>query len=124
MKDEHGAVTTGLLAAVGYVKDNRLLPRGFDKTTADRDIAVVGDAAGDPAFLGGSHRTRFSVAVADRRGPFRVDAELWYQPIGFRWAQNLRLRPAPETNRFVTYYESMANVSATMLAHDSITIRH
>jgi hypothetical protein len=124
MKDEHGAVTTGLLAAVGYVKDNRLLPRGFDKTTADRDIAVVGDAAGDPAFLGGSHRTRFSIAVADRRGPFRVDAELWYQPIGFRWAQNLRLRPAPETNRFVTYYESMANVSATMLAHDSITIRH
>jgi hypothetical protein len=58
-----------------------------------------------------------------RRGPFRVDAELWYQPIGFRWAQNLRLQPAPETNRFVGYYESMASVSATVLARDSLSLR-
>lgn len=123
MKDVHGAVTTGLLSAVGYVKDNRLLPRGFDKTTADADIAVVGDAALDPAFVGGSSGTRYSIAIVGRRGPFRVDAELWYQPIGFRWAQNLRLQPAPETNRFVGYYESMASVSATVLARDSLSLR-
>jgi hypothetical protein len=123
MKDVHGAVTTGLLSAVGYVKDNRLLPRGFDKTTADADIAVVGDAALDPAFVGGSSGTRYSIAIVGRRGPFRVDAELWYQPIGFRWAQNLRLQPAPETNRFVGYYESMAGVSATVLARDSLSLR-
>jgi hypothetical protein len=123
MKDVHGAVTTGLLSAVGYVKDNRLLPSGFDKTTADADIAVVGDAALDPAFVGGSSGTRYSIAIVGRRGPFRVDAELWYQPIGFRWAQNLRLQPAPETNRFVGYYESMAGVSATVLARDSLSLR-
>ena len=35
MVDQAGAVTTGLLTAVRYVKDNRLLPRGFDKRTAD-----------------------------------------------------------------------------------------
>jgi hypothetical protein len=34
-------VTTGLLTAVDYLKDNRL-PRGFDKQTAERDIAVRG----------------------------------------------------------------------------------
>ena len=28
-----GTVTTGVLSAVSYVKDNRLLPRGFDKRT-------------------------------------------------------------------------------------------
>ena len=38
--DEHGGVTTGLLTAVRYLKDNRLLPEGFDKTTADPAVAV------------------------------------------------------------------------------------
>jgi hypothetical protein len=123
MKDPNGAVTTGLLSAVGYAKDNRLLPRGFDKATANPDIAVVGDAVSDPAFVGGSHRTRYRVDVGRRRGPFRIDAELWYQPIGFRWAQNLRLQPAPETNRFVGYYESAASASGIILARDTVTVR-
>jgi hypothetical protein len=73
--------------------------------------------------VGASHRTRYTIVVAGKRGPFRVDAELWYQPIGFRWAHNLRLQPAPETNRFVTYYESMANASAMILARDNVTVR-
>ena len=42
MGDPAGAPTTGLLTAVRYLKDNRLLPRGFDKATADADIQVVG----------------------------------------------------------------------------------
>jgi hypothetical protein len=49
-KDSAGHVTTGLLSAVGYVKDNRILPSGFNKQTADKDIAVIGEAANDPNF--------------------------------------------------------------------------
>jgi hypothetical protein len=123
MQDPKGAVTTGLLTAISYVKDDRILPRGFDKATADKDVAVLGDAAGDPAFVGGSSRTRYSIDVRRARGPFRIDAELWYQPIGYRWAQNLRLQPAAETDRFVAYFESMAHVSGLALARDGITVR-
>jgi hypothetical protein len=123
MRDPKGAVTTGLLTGISYAKDDRILPRGFDKATADIDVAVLGDAAGDPAFVGGSSRTRYSIDVTPARGPFRVDAELWYQPIGYRWAQNLRLQPAAETDRFVTYFESMAHVSGVVLARDSVTVR-
>src|SRR5262249_52347760 len=36
--DANGRVTTGLLTATQYLKDNRLLPRGFDKRTAEPDI--------------------------------------------------------------------------------------
>ena len=54
--DPTGALTTGLLTAVRYVKDNRLLPRGFDKSTADKDVAVHGDAAADADFTGGGDR--------------------------------------------------------------------
>ena len=50
-------------------------------------------------------------------------AELWYPPIGFRWAQNLRLRPARETEPFVAYFESMADVSGTVLARDNLVVR-
>jgi hypothetical protein len=52
--DSEGAVTTGLLKAVRYAKDNRLLPRGFDKTTAPPDAAVHGDALADADFVGGT----------------------------------------------------------------------
>ncbi len=123
MRDAYGAVTTGIVSGLDYAKDTRILPRGFDKATASRDIAVVGDAASDPAFVGGSDRTRYDIDVAHAEGPFRIVAELWYQPIGFRWAQNLRLRPASETDRFVRYFESMADVSGTVLARDSVIAR-
>jgi len=39
----------------------------------------------------------------DAQGPFHVEAELWYQPIGFRWAHNLGAYEAPEPGRFVHY---------------------
>ena len=50
MGDSQGHVTTGLLNAVGYLKDNRLLPSGFDKRTAEHNIAVIGDAADRSRF--------------------------------------------------------------------------
>src|SRR5439155_13550850 len=83
--DARGAVTTGLLSAVRYLKDNRLLPHGFDKRSADRDVAVEGEAAADPNFTGGGDRVRYSVPIGNAEGPFEVEAELLYQPIGFRW---------------------------------------
>jgi hypothetical protein len=76
LKDTRGRVTTGLLSSIGYLKDNRLLPRGFDKATAAPDFAVVGDAASDPEFVDGSDRVRYRVDARGTQGPFRVAAEL------------------------------------------------
>ena len=59
MRDQAGHVTTGLLNAVGYLKDNRLLPHGFDKETADKDIAVYGEAAGDSGFTDRGSQVRY-----------------------------------------------------------------
>jgi hypothetical protein len=113
--DAQGNVTTGLLSAIGYLKDNRILPTGFDKRTAGRDIAVVGDALDDPNFTDRGSSTRYSVNTVNAAGPFHVDAELWYQPIGYRWAHNLEPYHAMEPQRFVGYYESEARRSAVML---------
>jgi hypothetical protein len=45
-----------------------------------------------------------------------VEAELWFQPIGFRWAHNLEPYHADEPQRMVRYYESAARKSAMVLA--------
>ena len=115
MADPSGVPTTGLLSAVRFVKDNRLLPRGFNKATANEDIAVRGRAAQDPDFSGGD-RVTYSVAIGEAEGPFQVEAELWYQPISYRWASNLREYKAAETDRFVRYFDSMSSTSAVILA--------
>jgi hypothetical protein len=117
-----GAVTTGLLSAVSYLKDNRLLPRGFDKPTAPPDVAVAGAARDDPDFVGGEDRVRYLVKVAGAAAPFTVDAELSYQSIAYRWAENLRAYEAPEPQRFVRYYESVAPGSSQVLARTTRTI--
>ena len=121
MGDAEGHVTTGLLSAIGYLKDNRLLPTGFDKKTAVHDIAVVGEAVADPNFTGGSSRTRYAVKAAPATGPLHIVAELWYQPVGYRWAHNLAPYNAAEPKRFVSYYEQAAGQSALVLAKAEAT---
>jgi hypothetical protein len=116
MRNQAGAVTTGLLSAVAYVKDNRVPPKGFDKRTVHPDVAVHGDALEDPDFTGGADTVRYSIDISGREGPFVVDVELWYQPISHRWAQNLRRYKADEPQRFVRYFDEMAASSALRLA--------
>jgi hypothetical protein len=119
--DSEGHVTTGLLAAVGYIKDNRLLPDGFDKSSAEKDIEVAGDAAQDPNFTDKGSLVRYSVPVDPSSGPFHVVAELWYEPIGFRWAHNLGSYQAEEPQRMVSYYNSLASSAAVVLARTEAT---
>jgi len=121
MADGDGRVTTGLMSAERWVKDNRLLPDGFVAATADARVTVTGDATSDGDFSAGGDRTRYSIAVDPADGPFAVVAELWFQPIGYRWAENLALYDAFETRRFVRYYRSMASASAIELGSATAT---
>jgi cytochrome c551/c552 len=123
MSDTAGRITTGLLQAVTYVKDNRLLPRGFDKATAHKDIAVHGAAAEDDDFMAGGDRVRYLVDAGSAGGPFLIEAELAYQPIGFRWAQNLKGYGAAEPRRFVKYYDAMAAATTQVLGRATLTTR-
>lgn len=116
MVDQAGNVTTGVLSGARYVKDNRLLPVGFDKRTAPEEVAVRGAAREDPDFRGGGDRIRYAVDADASPGPFTVRAELWYQPIGYRWAMNLGAYESDESARFLGYFEAMAPSSAALIA--------
>ena len=121
MGDPNDVPTTGLLTATHYLKDNRLLPRGFDKATADKDIGVYGAAMQDSDFAGGGDVVHYAVPVPARAGPFVVSVELLYQPIGFRWAHNLEKYDAPEPKRFLNYFNEMSSSSSVVVAKASTT---
>ena len=124
MQDTAGSVTTGLLKAVAYVKDNRLLPEGFEKDDAPTAIAVRGAAATDPDFTGGGDRVLVRVSTGGATGPFQVTARLLYQPIGYRWAMNLGDVDAEEPRRFLRFWGPVAATSMELLAMDSRSVQH
>jgi len=123
LADQAGRLTTGLLSGVRYIKDNRLLPRGFDKASATPDIAVNGQAAQDDDFAAGGDRIRYRLEIQTAQTPLQVSVELNYQTIGFRWADNLRAYDAPEPRRFVGYYEDTAEFSGMRLASAAAIVR-
>jgi hypothetical protein len=104
-----GHVTTSVLSASSYLKDNRLLPVGFEKDAPYPDIMVRGGAMDDETFLDGSDVVTYLVPLGSSRGPYTVTAELLFQTIGFRWAQNLRRGQGGEIDRFLAYYSSVPN---------------
>jgi hypothetical protein len=122
MVDPRDRVTTGLLTGVRYVKDNRLLPRGFDKATVPADVAVHGNAMSDADFTAGRDRVHYDVPAGGSSGTLSVRVRLWFQPIGFRWAENFRAYDAPEPRRFVRYWDAMAAGSATVLGDAVATV--
>jgi hypothetical protein len=84
---------------------------------------VVGPAREDADFTGGSDTVGYSVALpnANGAGPYTVTTELYFQSIGFRWAQNLRNYDADEPKRFVGYYTQAAGQSSKLIARTALT---
>ena len=65
----------------------------------------------------------FIIPLAGVTGGVTVEAALMYQPIAFRWADNLRQYDGLEPKQFVQYYDSMSAASAEVLASASISPR-
>lgn len=104
MGDSDGKVTYTLLRAGQYLKDNRLLPAGADKTQLPPDIAVYGEAAADENFLGGSDGVTYQIDVKDAQGPLTLHIELLYQTLSYAFVQDLLEDQTPLTEQFDGYY--------------------
>lgn len=105
--DPNGEVTTTLLRAKNYLKDNRLLPIGFDKATADNVVAVYGQAAEDEDFRDGGDQVIYQIPAVP--GVYTVEVELLYQSIGYRWSERFRGEDNPEGAEFYGYADAMDN---------------
>ncbi len=110
LQDVRGQVTTVLLDAAAYVKDNRLLPAGFDKTAAPPEVAPAGAALEDEDFVGGGDTVTYRLDLGDATGPFTVEAELLYQSIGYRWATHTGAYPTEWAQAFQRYNQAVPNL--------------
>jgi hypothetical protein len=110
MLNSDGAVTTTLLRAASYAKDNRILPQGFNVGQASEDTLVFGEADKDDSFLPGGDRLILHIDLGDAVGPYSIKVELLYQSIGYRWAQNLLADQTPEAQTFGRYYNNVPNL--------------
>ena len=119
MHDSSGNVTYNLLNAAGYLKDNRLLPSGFDKATAAGDTAVIGGASADANFVGGSDHVTYQVSVGGK-GPYTVTARLLYQSVAFQFSKNFQ-GASPFISSFMSEFKS-ADKTPTQVASVSKTL--
>jgi hypothetical protein len=89
MKNPVGAITYTLLEAGDFIKDNRLLPEGFRKDSADPFIAVKGSAANDKDFVDGSDSITYRVETSGFQSPYTLTAELLFQTVSYRFLRDL-----------------------------------
>ncbi|RJO62960.1 MAG: hypothetical protein C4542_01185 [Dehalococcoidia bacterium] len=104
MSDTDGKVTYNLLRAASYLKDNRLLPTGFNKATAPPDAGVYGDALNDANFIGGSDQVTYQISLSGK-GTYIVTARLLYQTISYQFAKAF-LGSDALVKSFLGYYQA------------------
>ena len=122
MENTDGEVTYALLRAAAYAKDNRLLPAGFDKATAEEDIAVWGAAAVDANFVAGSDTVTYRVPIDPTCARFTVTAELLYQSASYRYVTDVREESTPPIDEFGDFYDA-ADKTPSLIAHTEVEVR-
>ncbi len=105
MADTDGRVTYTLLRAASFLKDNRLLPKGFDKDRAGADIKVYGRAAADKNFTGQGDITTYKVKLKKSSSGV-IQAELLYSPVSPAFVMDLAKDAAdPQVKKFMKRWQ-------------------
>jgi len=105
MLNTDNEVTYTLLRAAKFAKDNRLLPKGFNKSAVPPEIGVFGGAVSDENFLGGEDQVTYSINTSGHKGPYTVTARLLFTAVSYPFVKDLEKdRELPEVSRFMELY--------------------
>ena len=111
MGDVNGDVTTVLERADHTIKDNRLVPLGFDYGHFTYDtVAVEGLALDDDDFnnggsLGsGTDWVNYHIPLDGYLGDLTVTAKLYYQSVPPKWNEEMFAVSTPEIDQFEEWY--------------------
>jgi len=118
MGDEALQVTHTLMNASSYLKDNRLLPSGFDKSSAPDDIRTAGAAMADVNFDAGGDEVVYEVAVPEGSA-LNVKASLVYQPLAYGHLQDLFSSAEVASVRYFQILFEAADLKSEVIASDA-----
>jgi hypothetical protein len=113
-----GELTTSLMLAHHYIKDNRLLPAGFDKTSAGENIQVAGSALDDVNFTGGGDTVSYRVNMSQYSAPLSVSAQVLYQPAGYRWLHKFSGDDSAEAIAFLSFLQNTPPVPVVVASQE------
>jgi hypothetical protein len=123
MADTDGKHTYTFMNASSYLKDNRILPKGFDKNSVPSNIQVYGNAKDDGDFIGGSDKVAYEVSSLTADDNYNITVTLQYQTMSYGFAQDLykdadltavalmKLLDSSTTNHFETISTDTASSS-------------
>ena len=120
MGDNQKKVTYTLLRGMTYLKDNRILPPGFNKATAPNDVKVVGAALRDRDFIGGSDKIIYRISGLTGM-KYTVETELVHQPLAYSFANDLFQEPDNEVADFKTMFTA-SSAKSSQIASNSFTV--
>lgn len=122
MGNTENKVTYTLLESAQYLKDNRVLPQGFDKNTVPDDVGVYGLAKTDDSFIQGQDSLRYQIDVSPfTSNYFTIELSLDYQPVAYSFLQDLFTDESIAVTRFKAYNDS-AVVKFETIATDSVQV--
>ena len=107
MADKDGNPTTDLLRAFRYIKDNRILPKGFNASSAHPDTLPIG--VEDDNFSPGYDRITYLVKKNYAK-PLKIKVELYYQTISTQFLESLQ-----ETPEVIEFREKIKGFALTIL---------
>lgn len=105
LADASGRPTWRLLRGAGYVKDDRLLPRGWRPEHPDAALTAPVAIGRDRDFVGGEDLVRYDLPAVE--GPLTVEVDLLYQTLNARFAAEMFAIDAPEIARFRAMLEAL-----------------
>ncbi len=113
MGDADGKPTFTLLRGATYVKDNRLLPLGWNSKHADGPATRPYGIGDDKDFVGGSDKVVYKVTIP-AKGEYTVTASLLFQVITPRHANELFQFETPEVKTFKKMFDNARRMPETL----------
>ena len=125
MGDTNNDITYTLLNGATYLKDNRLLPEGLDKTVASTDVAPGSLALADDNFINAGDEVDYQIPLNSNQD-YTVEVELNYQSLAYRYAQDLftDIDKHDYINTFKTLYDDASNIQKETIASTNTTIKN